>query len=58
MPRKKLPQGEKLKLLRVYIQEKHFVTHTEDELRAVAHKSVVEYVELSRSKNEGLNQVK
>lgn len=28
------------------------------ELKAVAHKSVVEYVELSRIKNDGLNQGK
>lgn len=54
MPRKKLPQGEKLKLLRVYIQEKHFDTFGDDELRAVAHKSVVEYVEHGQGNNNVL----
>ena len=48
MPRKKLPKGEKLKVLRVYIQEKNFETYSEDELRAVAHKSIAEHVSLSK----------
>lgn len=51
MPRKKLPQGEKLKLLRVYVKEKYFDTFGEDELRDVADKSLAEHIELSKTKN-------
>lgn len=51
MPRKKLPQGEKLKLLRIYVKEKYFDTFGEDELRAVADKSLTEHIELSKTKN-------
>lgn len=44
MPRKKLPIGEKLKLLRVFIKEKHIEKHTEDVLKDVAVKSIENYI--------------
>lgn len=58
MGRNRLAEGEKLKPLTIRIKEKHFKTHTEDELRAVAHKSVMEYVNSSKKNNNSLNQLK
>lgn len=58
MGRKKLPDGEKLEILTIWIEGKYLKGQDKDELRAVAHKSVVEYVECGREINNDLNQTK
>lgn len=48
MGRKRLPEGEKLESFTIQIKGKYLNNQNLDELRAVAHKSVVEYVSLSK----------
>lgn len=58
MPRKKLSEDDKKEILTIWIEGKYLKGQNKDELRAVAHKSVVEYVEVSEKKNNILNQGK
>lgn len=58
MGRDKLAEGEKLEPLVVRIKGKYLTGQNLKELRAVAHKSVVEYVKSSEKENNVLNQVK
>lgn len=58
MPRKKLSEDEKKEILTIWIEGKYLKGQNKDELRAVAHKSVVKYVEHSRENNNVLNQGK
>lgn len=58
MPRKKLSEDEKKVKFEFWIEGKYLKGQNKDELRAVAHKSVVEYVKSSEKENNVLNQGK
>lgn len=51
MPRKKLNEDEKKEILTIWIEGKYLKGQNKDELRAVAHKSIVDHVELSKQNN-------
>jgi len=50
MGRKRLPEGEKLEILTVQLEGKYLKGQDKDILRAVARKSILEYVDLSQTK--------
>lgn len=51
MPRKKLNDDDKKEILTIWIEGKYLKGQNKDELRAVAYKSIVEHVELSKQNN-------
>lgn len=51
MPRKKLSVDERKEILTIWIEGKHLKGQNKDELRAVAHKSIVKHVEHQTNKN-------
>lgn len=52
MARKKLPELEKKVRFQIFVEGKYLINQNKDELRAVAHESIVKYVELTKNKKD------